>query len=252
MERLPPLVVALDFPAKGPALDLGRRLVGRVAFVKVGLQLFVAEGPQVLAELRQMGHLVFADLKLHDIPNTVAGAVASAGGAGASLLTVHACGGPAMLKAAVEAAGSYDLRLLGVTVLTSVDQATLAETGVAGHLVDQVMRLAVLAHSAGLNGCVASPQEASLLRAAHPEPFLIVTPGVRPVWDAGTGDQVRVATPRQAILTGADLVVVGRPITGAADPVEAAERIGEELVAALRERGRPRPFGEALEDGGRD
>ncbi len=255
MDKVPPLIVALDVPERKPALELASRLRGRVAYVKVGLELFVAEGPEVVSELRGMGHRVFCDLKLHDIPNTVARAVVSAGRAGADLLTVHATGGLGMLKAAAKAAGvrkvegpedGRRMRLLGVTVLTSVDQAGLAETGVGGHLVDQVLRLAVLSAEAGLDGVVASPREAARLRAVHAPPFLIVTPGVRPTWEAATWDQIRVATPRQAILAGADYVVVGRPVTGSADPVAAATRLGEELMAALRERGRPRPFGEAL------
>jgi orotidine-5'-phosphate decarboxylase len=250
MDRTPPLVVALDFPDKGPALALAGRLLGKVAWVKVGLELFIA-APEVIPALRDMGHEVFADLKLHDIPNTVAGAVTSAGRSGASLLTVHASGGPAMLRAAVEAAeaaGSDDragatwapgarkrLRLIGVTVLTSLDQSALAGVGVAGCLDDQVARLAALAAAAGLEGVVASAWEATRLRAAHSPPFLVVTPGVRPTWDAGSQDQARVRTPRQAILAGADLVVVGRPITAAKDPMAAAERIGEELLGALDE-----------------
>jgi orotidine-5'-phosphate decarboxylase len=255
MDRTPPLVVALDFPDQGPALALARRLLGKVAWVKVGLELFIA-APGVIAALRDMGHEVFADLKLHDIPNTVAGAVTSAGRAGASLLTVHASGGPAMLRAAVEAAEAVGPpgaagatgasgarrrpRLLGVTVLTSLDQSALAEVGVAGCLDDQVARLAALAAAAGLDGVVASAHEAARLRAAHVPPFLVVAPGVRPAWAPGSQDQRRVATPRQAILAGADLVVVGRPITAAKDPVEAAERIGGELLGALAELERSR------------
>ena len=234
MDRTPPLAVALDFPDQGPALALARRLLGKVAWVKVGLELFIA-APGVIAALRDMGHEVFADLKLHDIPNTVAGAVTSAARAGASLLTVHVSGGPAMLRAAVEAAEAVGPRLLGVTVLTSLNQAALAEVGVAGRLVDQVLRLAALAAAAGLEGVVASAHEAARLRAVYAPPFLLVTPGVRPTWDTGSQDQARVRTPRQAILAGADLVVVGRPITAAKDPVEAAERIGGELLDALSE-----------------
>jgi len=255
VDKIPPLIVALDFPERRPALELASQLRGRVAFVKVGLELFAAEGPEVISELRGMGHRVFADLKLYDIPNTVARAVSSARRAGVDLLTVHASGGLAMLRAAAAAAGAKGakaqgddrrLRLLGVTVLTSIDQATLAETGVGGHLADQVLRLAVLSADAGLDGVIASPREAAQLRAVHAAPFLIVTPGVRPTWEAASQDQARVATPRQAILAGADYVVVGRPVTASGDPVSAATRIGEELLTALRERGRPRPFGEAL------
>jgi orotidine-5'-phosphate decarboxylase len=248
-------VVALDFPEASPALDLAGRLLGRVAYVKVGLELFTSAGPSVVRALREMGHEVFLDLKLHDIPNTVARAAAAARRAGASLLTVHALGGRAMLEAALEGAeeGADDpaagpLRLLGVTVLTSMDQAALAATGVAGHLDDQVLRLAALAAEAGLAGVVASAREAAQLRASHPPPFLIVTPGVRPAWQAQSHDQARVTTPRRAILAGADLVVVGRPLTEAPDPVEAAERIGRELFSGLAERresggeGRPGPL----------
>lgn len=239
-EGVPPIAVALDFPEAGPALDLAERLIGRVAYVKVGLELFSAAGPAVVTALREQGHRVFLDLKLHDIPNTVARAVAAVRRMGAALLTVHAAGGPAMLRAAVERAEGVGL--LGVTVLTSLDQAALAATGVAGHLGDQVLRLAALSSEHGLSGVVASPREAAQLRSVHPAPFRIVTPGVRPTWDASTGDQARVATPRQAVLAGSDLIVVGRPVTGATDPAAAAEKIGQELALALRERGRPRPF----------
>jgi len=242
----PPLVVALDYPEAGPALETAESLLGRAAYVKVGLELYTAEGPDVVARLRDMGHRVFLDIKLHDIPSTVAGAVAAAARAGASLVTVHCSGGRAMLEAAAEAAAE-GLGLLGVTVLTSLDQADLAATGVAGHVIDQVLRLAALAAGAGLAGVVASPREAAQLRAVHRPPFLIVTPGVRPVWAPGAGDQNRLATPRRAILSGADLVVVGRPVTRSGDPAAAAERLGLELVEALREKGRPRPFGEELE-----
>lgn len=249
MTEIPPLIVALDVPDKAAALRIARNLVGRVAYVKVGPELFIAEGPALVRELREMGHHVFLDLKLHDIPNTVARAVASAARVGAELVTVHAAGGSAMLRAAAEAARAERAeptagpRLLGVTVLTSLDQQGLAETGVGGHLVDQVLRLAVLTEEAGLDGVVASPLEAARLRAVHGRPFVIVTPGVRPVWEAAPRDQARVATPRQAILAGADYVVVGRPVTAAPDPGCFADRIGEELAAAVRERGRPRPFG---------
>jgi len=264
LNLIPPLVVALDYPEAGPALEIARKLLGRAAYVKVGLELYTAEGPDVVTKLRDMGHQVFLDLKLHDIPNTVAGAVAAAARAGAALLTVHTSGGKTMLQAAADAAaeasgvrasaspagngsgGGPRLRLLGVTVLTSLDQAGLAATGVAGHVIDQVLRLAALAADARLDGVVVSPREAAQLRAAHGPPFLVVTPGVRPVWASAAGDQSRVATPRRAVLSGADLVVVGRPVTRADDPDEAARRVGAELLEAVRERGRPRPFGEEL------
>jgi len=238
----PPLVVALDLPAAGPAVELARGLRGRVAYVKVGLELFVAEGPDLVGELVRLGHRVLLDLKLHDIPTTVARAVRAARRSGASLLTVHAGGGRAMLRAAVEAAREPGLGpvigLLGVTVLTSLDQEDLAEAGVVGTLEDHVLRLAGLAASEGLDGVVASPAEAGAVRAAHGPGLLIVTPGVRPAWAREAGDQARVATPREAVLAGADLVVVGRPVTGAADPVVAAEQLGEELADALSLRER--------------
>ncbi|RJQ11610.1 MAG: orotidine-5'-phosphate decarboxylase [Bacillota bacterium] len=246
MTEVPPVIVALDYPEKSPALKLAARLAGRVAYLKVGLELYTAEGPSVIGELAQAGHRVFADLKLHDIPNTVSRAAKAVRRAGASMLTVHASGGTGMMRAAWDGAGP-EVSVLGVTVLTSLGQADLAGTGVAGHVIDQVLRLAALASEAGLSGVVASPREAARLRAVHKPPFLVVTPGVRPAWDPAPGDQARVSSPRQAILSGADFVVVGRPVTGAADPVEAVERIGEETLAALRERGRPRPFGERLE-----
>ncbi|MCL6580680.1 MAG: orotidine-5'-phosphate decarboxylase, partial [Firmicutes bacterium] len=180
-------------------------------------------------------------------PTTVARAVRAARRSGASLLTVHAGGGRAMLRAAVEAAREPGhgpaVGLLGVTVLTSLDQEDLAEVGVAGTLEDHVLRLAGLAASEGLDGVVASVAEAGAVRAAHGPRLLIVTPGVRPAWAREPGDQARVATPREAVLAGADLVVVGRPLTGAADPVVAAEQLGEELTDALSLR-EPRPAGE--------
>jgi orotidine-5'-phosphate decarboxylase len=255
---VPPLAVALDLAEREKALDLATHLLGRVAYVKVGLELYTAEGPRIIGELRELGHRVFLDLKLHDIPNTVSRAVSAAARAGAGLLTLHASGGEAMLSAAREAAdraaaaeeggasGGRGLRLLGVTVLTSLDQAALAATGVAGHMNDQVLRLAALAATTGLDGVVASPREAAQLRAVHRPPFLLVTPGVRPTWAGKAHDQLRVATPRQAVLAGADIVVVGRPITAAPDPAAAADRVGAEIAGALLERGRPRPFGEAM------
>ncbi len=268
------VVVALDYPTAGQALEAARSLVGLVGYVKVGLELFVAGGPNVVRRLREMGHEVFLDLKLHDIPNTVSRAVSAARRLDVALLTVHAAGGQAMLNAAASAAlpdtapvalpdtepialpdtapaapagaAADRPRLLAVTVLTSLDQRDLAETGVVGHLDDQVLRLVSLAARCGIGGVVASAREAAAIRAGHPEPFLIVTPGVRPTWDRAARDQARTATPAEAIAAGADLVVVGRPITAARDPADAAKRIGAELAEAVeRAKGGPGSAGNA-------
>jgi orotidine-5'-phosphate decarboxylase len=203
-----------------------RPVVGRY---KVGLELFTASGPAIVRSLVEEGDEVFLDLKLHDIPRTVARAVASVGRLGASWLTVHACGGPAMLEEASRTAGEVDrLELLAVTVLTSLDQQDLARVGVTGDLQGQVEGLARLAREAGVMGLVCSPKDVARLRAAVGGEPTFVCPGVRPA-GAAAGDQKRVATPREALDAGADLLVIGRPVTGAPDPVEAARRILEEI-----------------------
>jgi len=225
----PRLIVALDFPEAGPALDLADRLAGRCHWFKVGLELYLAEGNAILHELRHRGFSVFLDLKLHDIPNTVARAVRSVAETGAELLTVHASGGPAMLAAAAEAAEAlpHAPRLLAVTVLTSMDEAQLVATGVAGAPADQVLRLAEMAAASGISGFVASAEESAALRRRLPAAVLVI-PGIRPA-GAATGDQKRVATPAAALAAGADYLVVGRPITQAADPAAAALAILEEM-----------------------
>ena len=225
----PRLIVALDFPEAGPALDLADRLAGRCRWFKVGLELYLAEGNTILHELRHRGFSVFLDLKLHDIPNTVAGAVRSVAETGAELLTVHASGGPAMLAAAAEAAEAlpHGPRLLAVTVLTSMDRAQLAATGVADAPADQVLRLAEMASASGISGFVASAQEVAALRRKLPSAVLVI-PGIRPA-GAAVGDQKRTATPAAALAAGADYLVVGRPITQAADPAAAALAILEEM-----------------------
>jgi orotidine-5'-phosphate decarboxylase len=222
------LIVALDVPNAKAAQDLMGRIGDSAVFYKVGLQLFTAEGPGFVAELARSGRKVFLDLKLHDIPNTVAHAVQSVRGLGASMLTVHASGGAEMLKAAVEAAGPQ-LGVLAVTVLTSLNDQRLREIGVAGRTTDQVLLLAALAQTAGCRGVVASPQEVSQLRQALGNGLAIVSPGIRPS-GADKNDQQRIATPREAIRAGASHLVVGRPITDANDPAQAVEAILAEMI----------------------
>jgi orotidine-5'-phosphate decarboxylase len=225
----PRLIVALDFPEAAPALDLADRLASHCRWFKVGLELYLAEGNAILHELRQRDFSVFLDLKLHDIPNTVARAVRSVAEIGAELLTVHASGGPTMLAAAAEAAKAVAKgpQLLAVTVLTSMDRAQLAATGVADAPADQVLRLAEMAVDAGISGFVASAQETASLRRRLPSAILVI-PGIRPA-GAVSGDQKRTATPAAALAAGADYLVVGRPITQAADPAAAALAILEEM-----------------------
>ena len=222
------LIVALDLPTADDALRLVDRLAGRVGFFKVGSQLFTAAGPDIVRALVARNQRVFLDLKYHDIPNTVAAAVKSAAGLGVSLLTLHGLGGRAMLEAAASARPDGPLRLLAVTVLTSHDEASLADIGLAGPLTDSVRRLARLARDAGIDGVVASPLEARLLREACGEGFLIVTPGVRPA-GAQAGDQSRLATPAGALSAGADYLVVGRPVIEAPDPAAAVAAIVQDM-----------------------
>jgi orotidine-5'-phosphate decarboxylase len=227
------LIVALDFPSAAIALDHVDRLEGQALWFKVGLQLYLAAGGSIVETLRNRGHKVFLDLKLHDIPNTVAGAIYSVAPLGASLLTVHAAGGCAMLNAAAEAtAKANGPELLAVTVLTSFDAAQLACTGVSDALPAQVLRLARMAEAAGIHGMVCSPEEVSNLRAELASNSLLVIPGIRPA-SAEHGDQRRVATPASAIRAGASKLVVGRPITQAVNPAAAAEAILAEIAAVL-------------------
>ncbi len=227
------LIVALDFPSASEALALVDRLDGRCLWFKVGLELYLAGGRSVVDTLVQRGFKVFLDLKLHDIPNTVAGAVRSLASSGASLLTVHAAGGPQMLAAAAEAAAAAPAgpRLIAVTVLTSMDTGDLAQIGVPDTPAEQVARLARLAVAAGLTGLVCSPAEAGLLRGELGESPLLVVPGVRPA-GSPAADQSRIATPAVAIRAGASMLVVGRPVTGVADPRVACEAILNEIAQA--------------------
>jgi orotidine-5'-phosphate decarboxylase len=224
------LIVALDFPDGASALAFVERLDGACRWFKVGLELFLAAGGSIVETLRGKGYSVFLDLKFHDIPNTVASAVRSVGPLGAELLTIHASGGPAMLAAAAEAAAKLPdpPQLLAVTVLTSIDQAHLAASGVARTPAQQALLLAQMAFAQGIGGFVCSPEEASGLRSTLPGAVL-VTPGIRPAGSA-SGDQKRVATPAAALAAGANYLVVGRPITQASDPSQAARAILDEMV----------------------
>jgi len=223
------LIAALDAPGRAEADALVARLDGVPSWVKIGLELFCAEGPTIVRDLVGRGLAVMLDLKLHDIPATVARATERVAGLGAGLLTVHAAGGRAMLEAAVRAAG--ETRVLAVSVLTSLDDADLAATGCQGPAADLVRRRAELAVAAGCHGLVASPHEVARIREVAPPGFLIVTPGVRPA-GAAAGDQKRVMTPREARVAGADLVVVGRPLRDAPDPAAAARAIVAELASS--------------------
>lgn len=226
------LIVALDLPAAAPALALVERLEGTCTWLKVGLELYYAAGNAFIDTLRKQGFQVFLDLKLHDIPNTVAGAVRSATQAGASLLTVHASGGEAMLTAAAEAAMAPEApRLLAVTVLTSMDAAELRGIGVSDSPANQVLRLARLAQNCGICGMVCSPEEVACLRTDLGRDVVLVTPGIRGAGDA-VGDQKRIATAGEAIARGASMLVVGRPITRAVDPARAASAILAEIARA--------------------
>jgi orotidine-5'-phosphate decarboxylase len=221
------IIVALDGMAPEQALAFARA-VPDLRWVKVGLELFVAGGPDVVRQLRDQGQRVFLDLKFHDIPATMAGACRSAARLGVELITVHACAGREALTAAqgaaqesAAAAGLPAPTLLAVTVLTSWDPARFAsELAIAEPVPAYVPRLAQLAASAGIGGCVCSPLEVEALRAAHPDPFALVTPGIRPA-GAAHGDQQRVLTPAQAIAAGSSQLVIGRPITAAPDPAAA-------------------------------
>ena len=219
---------------------LARRLRGAAGILKVGSQLFTAEGPRAVEKIASLGFGVFLDLKFHDIPNTVAGGVAAAAELpGIRLLTLHTLGGPEMMRAAVEAVAGKKKRpaLLGVTILTSHDGATLRSVGISGTPASRGLALAKLAKQAGLDGVVASAHEARAIRRACGPKFLIVVPGVRPA-SASLNDQSRVATPAAAIRAGADYLVIGRPITGAPDPREAALAIAEEIASAVPTSGR--------------
>jgi orotidine-5'-phosphate decarboxylase len=237
------LIVALDFDSLSSALKFAKQIADLVGMFKIGSQLFTAAGPAAVKEIAALGTGIFLDLKFHDIPNTVAGAVlSSAALPGVQLLNVHASGGSAMMEAAAKAVsagvplGMDRTQLLAVTILTSMDQKAMKEVGIAGPPQDRVVKLAKLAKSSGVDGVVASVQEAKAIRKACGREFLIVTPGVRPVEKDGAkekkDDQARTATPTQAIRAGADFIVVGRPILVATDPRAAVQSIVDEIAAA--------------------
>ena len=218
------LVVAVDASKRDEILRLVEDLHGVVGVFKIGLQAFIANGPSIVREIVSRGERVFLDLKIHDIPNTAAHAVAEAASLGVSIATVHAAGGEAMLRACAH----DSLLVLGVTVLTSLDDAELQGIGFRGSPVENAVRLARLAQKSGLRGVVASPHEIAPIREACGGDFVIMTPGIRPS-GSDAGDQRRTMTPRDAIAAGADYIVVGRPITKAADPRSAASRLVEEM-----------------------
>jgi orotidine-5'-phosphate decarboxylase len=221
------IIVALDVPTKTEALKLVQKLGDKISFFKIGLQLYTAEGPEIVRAVSSMGSKVFLDLKLHDIPNTVARAVESAGRLGVRMLTIHLSGGSEMIRAAISARTNNNW-LIGVTVLTSSTEETLREIGIRDKIDDQVLRLAKLGVEAGIEGVVASSHEIKTLRRGFGDRSRIVVPGVRPSWSE-RGDQKRTMTPRQALEAGADYLVIGRPITAHQDPPEAVAKILEEL-----------------------
>jgi orotidine-5'-phosphate decarboxylase len=218
---------AHDFPSWEKAEPFARAVAPAVGMLKVGLELFAAEGPAAVRAAAALGRPVFLDLKLHDIPNTVEGAARTAAASGAALLTVHASGGAEMVRAAVRGAGGR-VRILAVTVLTSLDAEALRAVGLEGPPEAAVVRLARLAAGAGAGGLVCSPHEVGAVRAAVGPGPLLVVPGVRPP-GAAKGDQARVATPAEAVAAGADVIVLGRPLRDAADPAQAAREIAATL-----------------------
>ena len=226
------LILALDVPTIDEASLLLDRLEGQVGVVKVGLELFTACGPQAVREVKQRGFEVFLDLKLHDIPNTVAGAVRSARSLGVSMLTLHTGGGKSMLQAAKEAAAG-EIKLLGVTLLTSMGPSDLEEAAIAGTPEEVVEKRASLARAASLSGIVCSPKEIKEARKVVGDGMIIVTPGIRPA-GAALGDQKRAATPASAVGDGSDYLVIGRPISAAPDPARAAAGIVREIQEALK------------------
>jgi orotidine-5'-phosphate decarboxylase len=225
-----PVIVALDYPAGAPALALASRLDPALCRLKVGKELFTRCGPSLVEELQQRGFEVFLDLKFHDIPNTVAGAVQAAAELGVWMVNVHAGGGRRMMEAAREVLQSFERKplLIGVTVLTSMSDEDLRELGYRETAQQRVLRLAKLAADSGLDGVVCSAMEAADLRRERGEQFCLVTPGIRLAGD-DAGDQRRVVTPADAVAMGSNYLVIGRPVTGADDPLAALQRVHAEL-----------------------
>jgi orotidine-5'-phosphate decarboxylase len=228
------LILALDVPTREDAAPILRQLRGQLRWVKIGLQMFTAYGPNYVREVAGMGFNIFLDLKLHDIPNTVAKAVESLGPLPIQMLTIHTSGGAEMMRAAVAAQQKTNpkLLILGVTVLTSTDAAGLNETGVNASPEEQVARLGQLAATAGVKGLVCSPLEVAMLRGKLPADMQLITPGIRPASEAGKDDQKRIMTPADAARAGSTYIVVGRPILQAKDPAAAAQAILAELSGA--------------------
>jgi orotidine-5'-phosphate decarboxylase len=223
------IIVALDVATKEKALDLIEQLRAQISFFKIGLQLYTAEGPEIVRAIGATGANVFLDLKLHDIPNTVGLAIESAAQLEIQMLTIHLSGGEAMIRAAVSAK-SQDLLLLGVTVLTSADEQTIRQIGIPDKIENQVLRLAKLGVENGIDGIVASPHEITTLRSEFGDKIKIVVPGIRPS-GSESADQKRVMTPREAIHAGADYLVIGRPIIAHSRPGEAVTKILQDLGA---------------------
>ena len=234
------LILALDFGRLNEALDMARSLAGLVGMFKINIHLFTAEGPEAVRKIGALGPGIFLDLKYHDIPNTVAGAISAAAELSeVRLLDLHATGSEAMMQAAVQALaqrGADRPKLLGITILTSLNQADLRHVGIAGTPGSRALSLARIAKRCGLDGVVASPKEVRRIRSGCGRDFLIVVPGIRLAQGAPSraDDQARIATPAEAIRAGADYLVVGRPITASADPPEAAREIAAEIAAVLR------------------
>ncbi len=230
----PRVIVALDFPEQAPAMRLVERLDPALCRLKVGKEMFTRFGPPLVEALRKQGFEIFLDLKFHDIPNTVAAACDAAADLGVWMMNLHASGGRRMMEAARErlAQRAQSPLLVAVTILTSLAAEDIAEVGYSGEPAENVLRLAQLTHEAGLDGVVCSPREAVEIRRRIGDDFLLVTPGVRPK-QAAADDQRRVMTPGEAIAAGASYLVVGRPITGAEDPIEALRQISAEIAASI-------------------
>ena len=236
----PKIIIALDYPAAAPALALAERLQPALCRLKVGKELFTASGPALLEQLMRRGFEIFLDLKFHDIPNTTAQACKAAASLGVWMVNVHALGGRKMLEAAHEAIAhsTQQPKLIAVTMLTSMAQEDLADIGINATPAEMVLRLAKLARDSGLDGVVCSAQEAALLRKQCGDRFCLVTPGIRPV-DAAADDQARVMTPLAAVQAGSSYLVIGRPITRAADPLQVLLDINKELVMSRKNGGEP-------------
>ena len=231
------VIVPLDFAERSTAIDFLRSVDGELTWVKVGLQMYLKYGAPIIEEIHQMGFRIFLDLKLHDIPNTVAGAIESIASLPVELLTLHISGSYEMLKRAIEARNQFapSIKLIGVTVLTSMDAEQMNRAGVPGEVPGQVLRLAQLAHRCGLDGIVCSPRELVMLKSNIESDWLYVTPGIRPA-SADSQDQIRTATPGEAQKKGASYLVIGRPITTAKNPKQALVDIHTELSEFEAER----------------